>query len=158
MTTVESNNLAAFLRLIRACEGTDAPNGYRYLFGSTYTHELLFDDFSKHPNIRKSFTQKDGTIGYSTAAGAYQIINPTWCNLQVKLDLKDFGPKSQDAAAIELIHQRGQLANVLAGLISQAIDVLWIEWASLPSSRYSQPRRTYEFAENSYVEAGGTVA
>lgn len=158
MDTTQANNLLAFLRLIKACEGTDAPNGYRYLFGSTYAHEVLFDDFSKHPNVRKSFTQADGTIGYSTAAGAFQIINPTWSRLMVKLSLSDFGPQSQDAAAIELIRERGQLANVEAGLIRPAIEVLWIEWASLPASRYGQPRRTYEFAESKYVDAGGSIA
>jgi muramidase (phage lysozyme) len=155
MNEIESTNLVAFLKLIRACEGTDAPNGYRYLFGSTYSHEVLFDDYSKHPNIRKSFTQHDGTIGYSTAAGAYQIINATWNRIAVKLTLLDFGPQNQDTAAIELIRERGQLANVMEGTVRTAIDVLWVEWASLPSSRYGQPRRSMDFAMNAFESAGG---
>ena len=36
------------------------------------------------------------------------------------LNLSDFGPDAQDAAALELVRQRGALADVQAGRIVQA--------------------------------------
>jgi len=150
-------NVRAFLWLIRSCEGTAAPNGYRYLFGSTYAHEKLFSDTSKHPNLRVPFSQKDGRTNYTTAAGAYQFIYPTWRRVAMSVSLPDFGEESQDRGAVELIRERGMLDEVEAGHVGTAMDVLWIEWASLPASQYSQPRRTYAFACDAFCEAGGTI-
>ena len=65
----ERSNLSAFLMMIRACEGTDGPDGYRTLFGGK-----LFADYSDHPNVRQSFRQTDGTIRFTTATGPYQFI------------------------------------------------------------------------------------
>lgn len=139
--------------MIRFCEGTDGPFGYRTLFGGG-----LFDDFSKHPNVRRQFLWGDGTVGYSTAAGAFQIIFPTWTGLQQKLRLPDFSPPSQDAAAIELISERRAMADVGAGRLQEAINKCWPIWASLPASQYSQPKRTMQFACNKFAGAGGVIA
>jgi lysozyme len=65
----------------------------------------------------------------STAAGRYQIIKPTWLSLKSKLGLPDFSPASQDAAAIELIRQRGALADVQAGRIESAVNKCAKVWA-----------------------------
>lgn len=151
-------NLSAFLRMIRACEGTDAPNGYRYLFGSKYRKEKLFASFAAHPNFKQPFTQTDGTTEYTTAAGAYQFIYPTWSAVQTRLSLPDFSPESQDKGAIELIRQRGMLRVVEDGDVEKAIDVLWVEWASLPASKYPQPYRSLDFACNAFCDAGGVLA
>lgn len=148
-----SPNLAAFLATIRKCEGTAGENGYITCFGGG-----LFDDFSQHPNRRIAFNQTDGQRNFSTAAGAYQIIYPTWLRLQAKLGLPDFSPDSQDAAAVQLIADCGALAAVEAGDFQQAIDRCSTCWASLPSSKYPQPKRTIAYAMQAFTDAGGVVA
>lgn len=146
-------NLAAFLMCIRACEGTAGINGYRMLFGGR-----LFDDFSDHPNVRQSFRQTDGTYGFTTAAGAYQIIYATWKRVQARLALPDFSPASQDAAAEFLIGERNALDSVKAGEIEYALGKCWPVWASLPGSTYAQPSRALDFALSAYRDAGGVCA
>jgi len=151
--TAGRSNLPAFLLTIRSCEGTAGPDGYKTLFGGK-----LFDDFSEHPNARASFRQTDGSLGFTTAAGAYQIIFATWERLRVKLRLPDFSPASQDAAATELISERNALADVLAGRLLDAVNKCGAVWASLPSSTYMQPRRSFQFAADAYSGAGGVIA
>lgn len=157
-TYKKMTNVKAFLRTIRACEGTDAPNGYRYLFGSTYKNERLFNDYGAHPNFKQPFRQTDGTTEYTTAAGAYQFIFPTWTRVQTRLALPDFSPSSQDQGAIQLIRQHGMLGAVEDGNVEKAFDVLWVEWASLPASKYLQPKRTMNFACDAFCDAGGVIA
>lgn len=146
-------NTAAFLMLIRACEGTAGPDGYRTLFGGE-----LFYDLSQHPNIMKEFRWADGTLGYTTAAGAYQFLFRTWEGLRIKLRLPDFGPDSQDRGAIELICERRAIADVAAGRVQDAMNKCGPVWASLPTSGYLQPRRSQEFAMNAFEQAGGMIA
>jgi lysozyme len=149
----ERSNLSAFLMMIRACEGTDGPDGYRTLFGGK-----LFADYSDHPNYRQSFHQTDGTIGFTTAAGAYQFIYATWKRVQKKLVLPDFSPLCQDQAAVFLISERNALDHITSGNIEIAIGRTWPVWASLPGSRYAQPTKTMEFALAAYQKAGGQLA
>lgn len=146
-------NVAAFLMMIRKCEGTAGPDGYRTLFGGD-----LFDDFAQHPNITKQFRWNDGTVGYTTAAGAYQFLYRTWIGLAQKLHLPDFGPDSQDRGAIELISERRAIADVAAGRLQNAIDKCGPIWASLPTSRYDQPRRSLQYAADAFTDAGGMLA
>lgn len=146
-------NLAAFLMMIRKCEGTAGPDGYRTLFGGD-----LFDDFSRHPNIVKQFRWNDGTIGYTSAAGAYQFLYSTWVRVARKLRLPNFGPESQDRAAAELINERKAMVDVAEGRLQAAIDKCGPIWASLPSSQYEQPRRSLAFAADAYTDAGGMIA
>lgn len=143
-------NLAAFLAMIRACEGTAGPDGYRTIVGGG-----KFESFSDHPRVRVPFTQTDGVRNYSTAAGAYQFLASTWDGLRAKLGLQDFSPASQDAAAIELIRERGALADVQAGRFDQAVAKVAKTWASLPGANYKQRTRSAQFAQSAYVEAGG---
>ena len=151
-----SDNLTAFLTMIRACEGTDTDDGYRALFGYTPTNGKVFDNgYVRHPDIKSPFTQTDGHLNYSSAAGAYQFIYSTWNELQQKLNLPDFSPESQDAAATELIRECGALSDIEAGYLSAAIDKCAGIWASLPASHYPQPKRTFQFALDAYTEAGG---
>lgn len=151
-------NVLAVLDMIKATEGTNFPNGHRYMFGSSPQHEILFDDMSQHPNHKVPFRQKDGTTSYTTAAGWFQMIFRTWERQRIKLTLPDYDKESQERAAISIIQERGQLQVVEAGRLKDAIDVLWVEWASLPASQYNQPRRTFEFAVNAYESAGGVMA
>ena len=152
LDALAQSNLNAFLMCVRACEGTAGPDGYRTLFGGK-----LFDDFAEHPNVRTSFRQTDGTYGFTTAAGAYQIIFSTWDRLRRKLGLPDFSPASQDRAAIELITERNALDAARAGDVREAIGKCWPVWASLPGSTYLQPTRAEAFALNAYTDAGGVI-
>ena len=71
----------------------------------------------------------------------------TWAGVQKKLGLEDFGPRSQDLGALELIRQRGALNDVLNGDFGAAISKLGKEWASLPSSTYPQHKRSAAWVE-----------
>ena len=134
--------------MIQYSEGTFGKDGYRMLYGGGY-----FDDLSKHPNMRVT---KWGIT--STAAGAYQILNKTWIEIQAKRKLPDFGPLSQDKAAIELIRIRKALDDVMAGRFAQAIEKCKKEWASLPGAGYGQSEKNAKNLLAVYKMAGGNAA
>lgn len=150
---LQSNNVAAFLAVVRAGEGTAGPDGYRTLFGGG-----LFDSFADHP--RQAFKSK---WGWTSAAGAYQFMVAipgktkvdTWTECVKALNLPDFSPESQDLAAVFLIDRRKALDDVLAGRVEAAIARCADEWASLPGSRYGQPTRSLKQALKTYAEHGG---
>lgn len=153
-----TDNVSAFRDSIAACEGTDSPDGYRALFGYRPGNGRLFDNgFATHPNIKYPFTQTDGATNYSTAAGRYQIIFPTFKRLSAKLGRYDFSPATQDAMASELISEAGAMADVKEGRLQDAIDKCSPVWASLPSSKYPQPKVSFMFATEAYINAGGSV-
>jgi muramidase (phage lysozyme) len=144
----EYKNLKAFLIMIQYSEGTFGKDGYKKLYGGSY-----FNDLSKHPNTPVT---KWGIT--STAAGAYQILNKTWNELQAKLKLPDFSPLSQDKAAIELIRRRKALDDVMAGRFAQAIEKCKKEWASLPGAGYGQSEKNVKSLIAVYKMAGGNAA
>jgi muramidase (phage lysozyme) len=158
-------NLGAFLMTIRHAEGTAGPDGYRMLFGGR-----LFSDFGDHPRQAQSFTDGAGRTLWTTAAGAYQMlaVSPlpgggrtrmdTWDRLAARLRLPDFGPQSQDRAAVELIDECGAIGDARAGRVEAAIAKCRRVWASLPGAGYSQPERSLEWLASRYVNAGGTLA
>lgn len=151
-------NRQAFLDMLAACEGTAGPDGYRALFGYTATNGKIFDNcYIDHPGIKSPFVQTDGVLNYSTAAGRYQLILPTWRELKKKLGLVAFTPADQDAAALELIRSTGALADIDSGFLQAAMDKCARIWASLPASTYPQPKRSYAFAAAAYTEAGGII-
>lgn len=143
-----SQNLRAFLAVIRAGEGTSDPDGYRRQYGGT-----LFDSYAGHP--REAVTAGGWT---STAAGAFQFLAGTWRECAAALALPDFSPASQDLAAVFLIRRRGALPDALAGRLDAAIAKCAKEWASLPGSPYGQPTRTLAQAHAVYAQAGGALA
>jgi lysozyme len=147
---IEEQNVSAFLWSIRVSEGTDSIDGYSMLvgggrFGSFEDHPRILVDL---PNLRIK----------SSAAGAYQIIRRTWDGVRDKLGLVDFSPSSQDAAAVELIRQRGALADVRAGRFAAAIDKCKKEWASLPGAGYGQHENSLARLQDAFVTAGGMLA
>ncbi len=150
------DNLAAFLDMTAVCEGTGSE--YRALFGYTPQNRRVFDDFRTHPNIKMPFTDKNDKVDYSTAAGRFQEIWPTFVRLSAKLGTTDFSPATQDAHAAELIAEAGAMADVKNGNLQAAIDKCSKIWASLPASTYPQPERSYLFATEAFLAAGGTVA
>lgn len=138
-------NVAAFLAVIRACEGTAADTGYRTLFGGA-----LFDSFADHP--RKLVIAS----GYkSTAAGAYQFLERTWDGLRTQYGLPDFTPAMQDAGAVALLIRRKALDAVRAGRLDEAVELTNDEWASLPGSPYGQPTRSLDFVRRVFKLHGG---
>lgn len=154
---MSAQNIAAFLKVIQACEGTDSVDGYRALFGYKPGNGKVFDSFAAHPNIASRYKQLDGSTIVTTAAGAFQMIYPTWKRLQAMLKLPDFSPDSQDAGAVQLITEVGALPYVQDGFIEGAINRCGTVWASMPSSNYPQPVRTLFFCENAFIAAGGSL-
>lgn len=130
-------NVRKMLDLIAYTEGVK--HGYNTIFGNERLNNL-----SAHPNVRKQFKQTDGKLNYTTAAGRYQFLKPTWDGVSRQYGLKDFSPQSQDLGAIALIAQRGALNDVLNGNYQGAIQKLGKEWASLPSSTYKQGKRSWD--------------
>lgn len=145
-------NERAFLDMLAHAEGTAGPDGYRTLFGGS-----LFDSFADHPRRLFSFTNGAGQKLKTTAAGRYQFLARTWDELRAKLDLPDFGPGSQDAAALELIRQRGALRDVQAGRFAAAVAKVAPIWASMPGAGYNQPERKLATLQAAYQAAGGTL-
>ena len=159
-------NINAFLVMLQQAEGTSrASDPYRVCYG--YKHTI--QNFSGHPantgewagevlSDRMCSLAGFGPGCRSTAAGAYQIIKGTWNNLASKLSLPDFGPDSQDAAAIELIRRRGALEDVKAGRVASAINKCRNEWASLPGNYAAQGQRQQSDLIGWYTNNGGNVA
>lgn len=132
-----SPNVQKMLDLIANAEGVK--HGYNTLFGN----ERL-NDLSWHPNVKKDFTQTDGKKNVTTAAGRYQFLKDTWDGVAKQLGLKDFSPKNQDIAAVALLAQNGALPSVLKGDFKTAVQKSGSTWASLPSSPYAQPKRSWK--------------
>lgn len=126
----------ALLATIRFAEGTwanGASHGYRTLYGGE-----LVSSLERHPDtvVVKNYA--------SAAAGAYQMLPATWKAASRRLGLRGFGPANQDQAALYLADQRGALAAIDRGQLSdEAMARLAGEWASFPlhhgGSAYGQP-------------------
>ncbi|MFY3647030.1 glycoside hydrolase family 104 protein [Achromobacter xylosoxidans] len=140
-----------FLDAIGSAEGTDT-HGYNTAFGGGRLESL-----ADHPRQLHDFTQTDGTPNKTSAAGRYQFLEPTWNDVAGKLGLKDFGPESQDIAAVELLRRNGALPAVLAGDYDTAIKKSGATWASLPSSPYAQPKRSAGFMANALDKAAAAI-
>lgn len=125
-------NVKKFLDFLGRAEGAD----YNTIVGGS-----KFSDFRAHPRVVGLRTAE----GPSTAAGKYQIVGTTYDAVAPKLGIRDFSPDSQDKIAVELIRQKGALEDVRNGNFDAAIGKLGGTWASLPSSPYSQPKRSAEW-------------
>ena len=149
---VASGNEKAFLDMIAYAEGTAGVNGYRTLFGGG-----LFESFADHPRQFFNFSNSRGEKLRTSAAGRYQFLSRTWDALQRRLNLPDFGPESQDRAALELVRERGALADVQAGRLTVAIGKCSKIWASLPGAGYAQPERKLTTLIAKFQGAGGNL-
>lgn len=136
---LENPNVRNFLNMIGSAEGTDK-HGYNTLFGGGRMESL-----ADHPRILFDFKETTGRPNKTTAAGRYQFLTTTWDEQAKKLGLPDFGERSQDLAAINLLRERGILPDVLSGNWETAVKKSGPIWASLPSSTYPQPRQSNEF-------------
>lgn len=160
------SNVAAALAALKWSEGT-AVAGDPYRVCYAYKHTIA--SFSDHPAVTGEWRGEPlspamcagaglGPGCVSTAAGAYQIIKPTWLSLKSKLGLPDFSPASQDAAAVELLRQRGALALIEQGRFAEGMAAARKEWASLPGAGYGQGERTIAALTAKFTEAGGVLA
>lgn len=130
-------NVRKMLDVIANAEGVK--HGYNTIFGNERSNDL-----KAHPNVKKEFTQTDGKKNSTTAAGRYQFLKGTWDKVSKKYGLTDFSPKNQDLAAVALILGRGALGDVMKGDFTKAVGKLGGEWASLPSSPYAQPKKSWK--------------
>lgn len=144
-----SANVQKFLNLISQTEGTDK-NGYATAFGGGQLPSL-----NDHPRQLHSFKQTDGKSNKTSAAGRYQFLTKTWDGLKKQYDLKDFGARSQDIAALGLIAGAGALDHVLKGDFTNAIKKTGGIWASLPSSPYAQPKKSWNQVDKMLGGSGG---
>lgn len=147
---LEHVNVRAFLRCLRLGEGTADDMGYYRIVGGDN-----FMDDRGHPNKRVWIERYKV---WSTAAGAYQIINPTWRGLVKQYGFTDFTPDSQDMAAVALIAGRKALNDVIAGRFEDAVAKCAAEWASLPGSTAGQRTEKFSDVLKVYLEHGGTLA
>lgn len=145
----QNPNVRQFLDVISQAEGT---TGYDTAFGGGTIASL--DD---HPRKLHDFTQTDGKANKTSAAGRYQFLQGTWDDVAGKLGLTDFGPQSQDIAAVELLRRNGALEPLLAGDFDTAVKKSGTTWASLPSSPYAQPKRSDGFIANALNKASEMV-
>lgn len=135
-------NVIAYLNMLSASEGT-TEFGYQQGFGRRNKIESLAD----HPRTFHTFTRTDGKKSRTSAAGRYQFLSRTWDDMAGKLGLTDFGPESQDLAAIGLIAEAGALNDLVKGDIDATLKKTGKIWASLPTapSSYKQPKRDRAF-------------
>jgi muramidase (phage lysozyme) len=150
------NQLKAFRDVIAYAEGTDRPevqesnhNGYDVIVGGS-----LFTDFSAHP--RKLVYLPAYKIK-SSAAGRYQQIWPTWNALRKRLGLRDFSPRSQDAACDELLRGCGARGPLLDGNFDLACRKANRLWASLPGSPYGQRTENLATLRRIFTAKGGII-
>lgn len=136
-----TSNTRKFLDFLGRAEGAD----YNTIVGGK-----KFQDYSKHPGIVGLKTAD----GVSTAAGKYQITKTTYDSLAPRLGISDFSPASQDKVALALIDQKGAMEDVVSGNFKSAIKKLGGTWASLPSSTYKQPKRSWDWVDKTLGDQG----
>lgn len=156
-----STNLRAFLDAIGHFESR---GDYRVLYGGA----TWAGDLSDHPanqgwpgvQLPDRMCKNAGLKPpcYSTAAGKYQIIKPTWNRVRKLIQLENFEPENQDAAATQLIIEAGALSLVEAGKFRDAINRVRRIWASMPAAGYGQGEHSMEAWIAAYTNAGGNIA
>jgi muramidase (phage lysozyme) len=124
----------------------ESDDGYNVDVGSTPGNMILFPSYAQHPRIF------DRPLD-STAAGRYQQIYPTWHPLQLRLNLPDFGPESQDKSALELVRECNALAAIDNGDIHRGITLCGGEWASFPTSDAGQRKHSFDELIAAYANA-----
>ncbi|OOH91832.1 hypothetical protein BMT54_01615 [Pasteurellaceae bacterium 15-036681] len=137
-----------YLDFLSWAEGTEQ-NGYNTTFGNK-----RWEDLSHHPNKVWGRTGD----GPTTATGRYQILGSTWKEQQKALGLKDFGPESQDLAAVSLIMRRGAINDIINGDVDTANKKLSKEWASLPyntSPHQSQKKKDAAMRKWQQLQSSG---
>lgn len=154
-----NRNVKAFLDALAWAEGTSTSrytknDGYDIIVdGIDSPH--TFTDYSTHPNVLVTVNRRGLK---STAAGRYQLLSRNWPYYRDLLKLPDYSPSSQDAVAVQLIKERGALADVLAGRVETAVQKCRKIWASLPGAGYGQREVTMGQFVAQYRRGGGVTA
>jgi len=134
-----SPNARRWLNLISYAEGTWGGRGPRYDITFGYTP---ITNLSRHPNR----VVRSGRYA-SAAAGAYQFMPATWQRAAAAAKVRDFGPQSQDLAALQLMRWRGVDPDKSA-ITPENIARLSGEWAAFPTmkgaSAYNQPNKSFQ--------------
>jgi lysozyme len=154
-------NLSAFLFMIRSTEHVYPRDVIGDAAYSIFYGGSKFQSFRDHPVLtgeKKGVPLPDAMCAaaglkpgcVSTAAGAYQLIKPTWVRLRDKLNLPDFSPLSQDRAAVGLLEEIGAVDLIYAGDIEGAIHKASKIWASLPGSTAQQNPKALAYALNRF--------
>lgn len=161
---IATKNKIAFLQTIQYAEGTFLElNPYAV----TYAYAHTIQDFSDHPSNTGEWNGEVLPDNFcravnlpedckSTAAGAYQIIKPTWNDIKRKKPGLLFDEAGQDEAALHLIGQSA-LRDVEKGRFEKAINKTNTIWASLPNSPYGQPTRSMSELKDFFIEQGGVL-
>lgn len=120
-----------------AVAGPESAGKYDVLYGGT-----KFADLSAHPGANIPITSGPNKGKTSSAAGKYQFLKPTWEEQQKKLNLPDFSPGSQDAAAWNLskeVYQaktggdlEADLAKADDASLQKIAGLMSGTWTSLP--------------------------
>jgi muramidase (phage lysozyme) len=153
-------DLPAFLYMIRRAEhfAGDVATGADYFtmygggrFRGTADHPVITGETRGVP-LSDAMCRAAG-FGpgcVSTAAGAFQIIAPSWRRVREAgawgPRLPDFSPASQDEAARRLLIEAGVLPLIEAGQITEAIYRAGRVWASLPGSTAQQRPKSLDTA------------
>lgn len=165
-----SSALRAFLYMIRRAEHEERFSDAES-YGLFYS-SIPFTSYADHPVITgevKPIRLPDRFCApaglrppcYTTAAGAYQIIRPTWNRIRQRGAwgpyLYDFSPANQDEAARRLLLERGALTAIENGDFTRAVQLAAQVWASLPGSTAQQGGKSFDQVLALYNE-GLTVA
>ena len=90
-----SPNARRYLDIISFAEGTLGPQG-RPRYDITFGYTPITNKLVAHPR------RLVNSGGYeSDAAGAYQFLSTTWDRVAPMVKARDFGPRSQDLAALQ---------------------------------------------------------
>lgn len=169
-TTSTPDYLGAFLYMIQVAEtgmnAVQSGDAYHTLYGGNVFGSL--DDHPANlgwPGVKLSDAMcraagfSPGCV--STAAGAFQIIRPTWDRVRRAGSwgpaLPDFSPESQDEAARRILAECRALPYVESGNFDAALRIASTQWASLPGSVAKQGPKSYETVLALYQSALGVA-
>lgn len=142
--------------LLDVIAGTESAGAYNVLYGGGQ-----FNDYAAHPNQYVQISSGPNAGQYTTAAGRYQFLTPTWQRIAQNYQLPDFSPNSQDLGAWydaqDVYHNQtgrdlqSDLAAGGATNMRRISNALRGEWTSLPGGieqgqNQSQFERTYNAA------------
>lgn len=136
---VDPRALQALLSTIRSTESSLEDNAYSMLFGGDE-----FTNRDTHPNIRKTFQDRSGNEGITTAAGAYQITKGTFDDFAERTGITGFSSADQDKLAIAILEDTGAIDALKAGDYEAALAAAGKRWVGVggrlanDSNQYSE--------------------
>lgn len=157
------SQLSAFFDMLAWSEGTSTHpltknKGYDVIVTGMDGKPEIFTDYKDHPFANGRPGKIFNRAGQrSTASGRYQQLYKFWPAYKKQLQLRDFGPESQDRLALQLIKECKALSDIESGRISDAIHKCRSRWASLPGAGYNQKEHKLDKLLEVFKSAGGNV-